>query len=52
MGGEQEALARALDNERVQPLFCLEVEPYLDMLRTLGLDAAGVETAARKLMAS
>jgi transketolase len=36
----------------IRDMFCLEVEPYLDMLRTHGLDAAGVETAARKLMAS
>ncbi len=35
----------------VRDVFCTEVEPYPELLRIHGIDAAGVEAAARKLVA-
>jgi transketolase len=35
----------------VRDVFCTEVEPYPELLRVHGLDAAGVEGAARSLLA-
>jgi transketolase len=35
----------------VRDVFCTEVEPYPELLRIHGIDAAGIEAAARKLMA-
>ena len=34
----------------VRDTFCTEVEPYPELLRIHGIDAAGIETAARKLL--
>jgi transketolase len=34
----------------IRDVFCTEVEPYLELLRIHGLDAAGIEAAARALM--
>jgi transketolase len=36
----------------VRDVFCTEVAPYPELLRIHGLDAAGVEAAARKLLAA
>jgi len=36
----------------VRDVFCTEVESYPDLLRTHGLDAAGIEAAARRLLAA
>ncbi len=36
----------------VRDVFCTEVEPYPELLRIHGLDAAGIESAARKLIAA
>lgn len=35
----------------VRDVFCTEVEPYPELLRLHGIDAAGIESAARKLIA-
>ena len=35
----------------VRDVFCTEVEPYPELLRIHGIDAAGIEAGARKLMA-
>ncbi len=35
----------------IRDVFCTEIEPYPELLRIHGLDAAGVEAAARKMMA-
>ncbi len=35
----------------VRDVFCTEVEPYPELLRLHGIDAAGIESAARTLMA-
>jgi transketolase len=35
----------------IRDVFCTEVEPYPELLRIHGLDAAGVESAARALLA-
>jgi hypothetical protein len=34
----------------VRDVFCTEVAPYPDLLRIHGLDAAGIEKAARELL--
>jgi len=34
----------------IRDVFCTEVEPYLELLRIHGLDAAGIEAAARALL--
>ena len=36
----------------VRDVFCTEVEPYPELLRIHGIDAAGIESAARKLIAA
>jgi transketolase len=36
----------------IRDVFCTEVEPYPELLRIHGIDAAGVEAAARKLVAA
>jgi len=35
----------------IRDVFCTEVAPYPELLRIHGLDAAGVESAARALVA-
>ena len=35
----------------VRDKFCTEVEPYFEPLRSHGIDAAGIEAAARELLA-
>jgi transketolase len=36
----------------IRDVFCTEVEPYPELLRIHGIDAAGIELAARRLMGS
>jgi transketolase len=36
----------------IRDVFCTEVAPYADLLRIHGLDAAGVEKAARALLSA
>jgi transketolase len=40
-----------LERLGIRDVFCTEVAPYFELLRLHGLDAAGVETAARALLA-
>ncbi|MFI5398327.1 MAG: transketolase family protein [Candidatus Binatia bacterium] len=54
-GAVAEVLSRAglgrLERVGIGDVFCTEVCPYFELLRVHGLDAAGVETAARALLA-
>ena len=54
-GAVAEVLAEAgvgrLARVGIRDVFCTEVEPYPELLRIHGIDAAGIETAARRLIA-